>query len=46
MIEAVRGLMLGTPIGSSALIAVVWSVGFVVIGYFGALKLYNRDPAH
>lgn len=46
MIEAVRGLLLGTPVGNSAQIAVAWSVAFSVVGYLWAMKLYNRDPAH
>lgn len=46
MIEAVRGLLLGSPVGNSALVAIAWSVAFAVIGYLWAMKLYNRDPAH
>jgi ABC-2 type transport system permease protein len=45
MIETVRGLLLGTPIGNSAMIAVAWCVGITLVGYLWALKLYNRDPA-
>jgi ABC-2 type transport system permease protein len=46
MIEALRGLLLGTPIGNSGLIAVAWSIGFAIVGYAWAMKRYNRDPAH
>jgi ABC-2 type transport system permease protein len=44
-IETVRGLLVGIPIGNSALIAVVWSVGITVVCYIWAKRLYNRDPA-
>lgn len=44
-IETLRGLLLGTPIGNSALIAVIWSAVIALGGYLWALKLYNRDPS-
>jgi ABC-2 type transport system permease protein len=43
-IETVRGLLLGTPIGNSAVIAIAWSAGITVVGFLWARKLYNRDP--
>jgi ABC-2 type transport system permease protein len=43
-IETLRGLLLGTPIGSSALVAVAWFVGITLAGYLWAKTLYNRDP--
>ena len=45
-IETVRGLLLGTPIGNDAAIAIAWGVGITLVGYLWARKLYNRDPAH
>jgi ABC-2 type transport system permease protein len=45
VIETVRGLLLGTPIGSSAIIAIARSIGITLVGYLWAKKLYNRDPA-
>jgi ABC-2 type transport system permease protein len=45
IIETVRGLLLGTPIGNSGVIAVAWCVGISVVGYLWARKLYDRDPA-
>ncbi|MEQ7004892.1 ABC transporter permease [Actinopolymorpha sp. B17G11] len=45
-IETIRSLLLGTPIGSSAVQTVAWCVGISLLGYLWALKLYNRDPAH
>ena len=43
-IETIRGLLLGTPMGSSAIQTVVWCVGLSVLCYVWSLKLYNRDP--
>lgn len=45
MIEALRGLLMGTPIDSSGLIAAAWLVGFSLVGYLWAMQRYNRDPA-
>jgi ABC-2 type transport system permease protein len=42
--ETLRGLLLGTPIGHSAVLAVAWCVGITLVCYLWALKLYNRDP--
>jgi ABC-2 type transport system permease protein len=44
VIETVRGLLLGTPIGNDAAIAVAWCAGITLVGYLWAKKLYNRDP--
>ena len=45
VIETLRGLLLGTAIGNSAVIAVAWCAGITLVGYLWAKKLYNRDPA-
>ncbi len=44
VIDTVRGLLLGTPIGNSAILAVAWCVGLTLVGYFWARAVYNRDP--
>jgi ABC-2 type transport system permease protein len=44
VIETLRGLLLGTQIGNSAMIAIAWSAGITLVGYLWAKKLYNRDP--
>jgi ABC-2 type transport system permease protein len=44
-IETVRGLLLGTPIGNSAVITVAWCAAIALVGYLWAKKLFNRDPA-
>jgi ABC-2 type transport system permease protein len=43
IIETVRGLLLGTGIGGSAVAAVAWSAGIALVGYLWAKKLYNRQ---
>jgi ABC-2 type transport system permease protein len=45
LIETVRGLLLGTAIGSSGVLAVGWCVGISIVGYLWARRLYDRDPA-
>jgi ABC-2 type transport system permease protein len=45
VIETVRGLLLGTAIGNSGVIAVAWCAAITLAGYLWARKLYNRDPA-
>ncbi|MFD9326997.1 ABC transporter permease [Streptomyces sp. NPDC060065] len=42
VIETLRGLLMGTEIGDSALIAVAWCVGLSVLGYFWARSAYDR----
>jgi ABC-2 type transport system permease protein len=44
-IETVRGLLMGTPIGNSALLAVAWCAIIALIGYGWAMKLYDRGPS-
>ena len=44
IIETVRGLLLGTPIGNSGVLAVGWCVGISVVGFLWARKLYERPP--
>jgi ABC-2 type transport system permease protein len=42
VIETLRGLLLGTPIGGSASLAIAWCVVIALAGYLWAKKLYNR----
>jgi ABC-2 type transport system permease protein len=44
MIETMRGLLLGTPIGSSAIVAAVWCIAIALVGYLWARVAYNRGP--
>jgi ABC-2 type transport system permease protein len=45
IMETVRGLLLGTPIGNSAVLAVAWSAAIGLGGYLWAKHLFNRDPS-
>lgn len=45
IIQTLRGLLTGIPIGNSALLAVAWSAAISVVGYFWARSLYNRNRA-
>lgn len=45
IIDTLRGLLTGTGIGDSAIIAVVWCAGLTLAAYFWARALYNRRPA-
>jgi ABC-2 type transport system permease protein len=43
VIETVRSLLLGTPMGDSGVIAVIWCLALTAIGYVAAMRLYERD---
>jgi ABC-2 type transport system permease protein len=43
--ETVRGLLPGTHIGTSAIVAVAWSAALIVVSYLWAINLYtHREP--
>jgi ABC-2 type transport system permease protein len=44
MIETLRGLLFGTPIGNHAMIAIAWCVAIALGGYLWARVAYSRDP--
>jgi ABC-2 type transport system permease protein len=41
--ETLRGLLMGTPIGNSGVIAIGWCVVLTVVGYLWAKRLFNRQ---
>ena len=45
IMDTLRGLLLGSAIGDSGVIAVAWCVAITVASYLWARKLYNRDPS-
>jgi ABC-2 type transport system permease protein len=45
VMETLRGLLTGTPIGNGALLAIAWCAVIGIVGYSWALAMYNRDPA-
>lgn len=44
IMETLRGLLLGTGIGSQGLVAVAWSVAIGAVGSWWAQRLWNREP--
>ncbi|GHF08162.1 transport permease protein [Amycolatopsis deserti] len=44
VIETLRGLLAGTPIGWYGWAAVGWGVGIALLGYLWAKALFNREP--
>jgi ABC-2 type transport system permease protein len=42
--ETIRGLLMGTPVGGDAVIALVWCAIVGFLGYRWALRQYDRDP--
>jgi ABC-2 type transport system permease protein len=44
IIQTLRGLLIGGPIGNNGWLAAVWGVVLTVLGYLWAKKLFNRDP--
>jgi ABC-2 type transport system permease protein len=41
-IEAIRGLLLGTPLGWSPALAIGWCVVIVAAGYAWSMAIYER----
>ena len=44
LIETVRGLLLGTPIGNDGIVSIGWCVLISVASYLWARRLYDRPP--
>lgn len=44
VIDTMRGLLLGLPVGSDWAVALAWCVAFTVWGYFRARAVFNREP--
>jgi ABC-2 type transport system permease protein len=44
VIDTLRALLLGAPMGNSAVLAVGWSLGIALVGYLWARAIYRRDP--
>ncbi|GIG89092.1 ABC transporter permease [Plantactinospora endophytica] len=42
IIETLRGLLTGTPTGSSAIVAVLWCVGIALVGYVWSLSTFKK----
>lgn len=44
IMETLRALLSGTPVGVDGLLAVAWSVGLALLGYAWARRLFARGP--
>ncbi len=44
VIETLRGLLLGTPIGNNLILAIAWCAVLALVGYLWSRAVYNRDP--
>jgi ABC-2 type transport system permease protein len=44
IIDTLRGLLLGLPIGGSGIAAVGWCAGMALVGFLWARTLFRRDP--
>ncbi|MEV6225467.1 ABC transporter permease [Nocardia fluminea] len=45
VIETLRGLLMGTPIGNSWILAVLWCAGIGLVGYVAAGALFRRQTS-
>jgi ABC-2 type transport system permease protein len=43
--ETLRGLLVGTEIGTDGLVTVLWCAAITVLSYLAARSRYNRDPS-
>jgi len=43
VIDTLRGLLLGTPIGNSAILAIAWCAILALVGYLCSRAVYNRN---
>jgi ABC-2 type transport system permease protein len=42
VIQTVRGLLVGGPIGNNVIMAIAWGVGIASLSYLWARRLYRR----
>jgi ABC-2 type transport system permease protein len=45
IIDTLRGLLTGSAIGSSAVLAIAWCIAIALVGYLWARSRYDRRPA-
>ncbi|SCG15094.1 ABC-2 type transport system permease protein [Micromonospora echinofusca] len=45
IIETLRGLTTGGPMGTNAAVATAWCAAIALVGYLWAKRLFNRDPS-
>jgi ABC-2 type transport system permease protein len=42
IVEAIRALLSGQPVGNDIWVALAWCVGIMVVAYFFAMRVYNK----
>ncbi len=42
IVEAIRALLFGQPVGSEILVALSWCIGIMIVAYIFAIKVYNN----
>jgi ABC-2 type transport system permease protein len=45
IIDTLRALLAGTPVGDNAIVAAAWCVPIAAVSYLWARTLYQRDPS-
>lgn len=45
IVEAIRALLSGQPVGNNIWIALAWCLGILVVAYFFAMRVYKRKAA-
>lgn len=45
IMETLRGLLMGTPIGNSGVLAVAWCLAITLLGFLWAVRLYEGNSA-
>lgn len=45
IVEAIRALLSGQPVGNEIWIALAWCVGIMLVAYYFAMRAYNRKAA-
>jgi ABC-2 type transport system permease protein len=46
MIESIRALIMGTPVGDNAWTAVAWFGTVAVLGFLASMSLFRRSRSH
>lgn len=42
IVETIRALLSGTPVGNEIWVALAWCVGIIIISYFFAMRIYKN----
>lgn len=43
VIDAIRGLLVGTPVGNHVWVSVVWSLSLLVVGFTACVMIFRRQ---